>query len=65
MAELPIRDEEREDAAILAQMEADGKLRTNEFAGQDELLRLAAPVKAAYAKEIQAEKVLARIDAVQ
>ncbi len=57
--------ESSEDAAILSQLEKENKARTHPFTDRDELLRLAAPVKAAYAKEIKAEKVLARINAVQ
>ena len=56
--------ESTEDAAILSQMESEGKLRVHEFDGRDHLLRLAEPVKLAYAKEINAEEVLARINAV-
>jgi tripartite ATP-independent transporter DctP family solute receptor len=57
--------ESTEDAAILAQLKADGKLRTHPFTQRDELLRLAEPVKTAYAREIEADQVLARINAVQ
>ena len=57
--------ESEEDAAILAQMRDEGKLRTHEFLDRDELLRLAEPVKRAYAKSISAEKVLDRIDRVK
>lgn len=57
--------EVREDAAILAKLKADGKLRTHPFTQREELLRLAEPVKEAYAREIEADKVYARINAVQ
>ena len=57
--------ETSEDAAILAKMKADGKLRTHVFTQRDELLRLAEPVKAAYAKEIDAVEVYTRINATQ
>ena len=57
--------ETREDAAILAKLKADGKLRTHPFTQREELLRLAEPVKQAYAREIEADKVYARINAVQ
>src|SRR5688572_553447 len=57
--------ETREDAAILAKLKADGKLRTHPFTQREELLRLADPVKQAYAREIEADKVYARINAVQ
>lgn len=56
--------ESAEDAAKLAQMEAEGKLRTHVFIQRDKLLELAEPVKTAYAKEISAEDVLARINSV-
>lgn len=57
--------ETREDAMVLAEMKAEGKLRTHEFVDRAELLRLAEPVKAAYAEEIGAADVLARINAVK
>lgn len=57
--------ESTEDAAILAKMEKEGKLRTHEFTQRDELLRLAEPVKTDYAKSIKAEGVLARVNAVK
>ncbi len=57
--------ESSEDAAILAEMEKEGKLRTHAFTEREELLRLAEPVKAEYAKSIGAEDVLARVNAVR
>jgi tripartite ATP-independent transporter DctP family solute receptor len=57
--------ESSEDAAILAQLEKENKARTHPFTQRDELLRLAEPVKSAYAKEINAEEVLARIRALE
>ncbi len=57
--------ESSEDAAILSQLQQEGKLRVHDFTARDELLRLAAPVKAAYARQINAEEVLARIDAIK
>lgn len=57
--------ESTEDTAILAKLKADGKLRTHIFTQRDELLRLAEPVKTAYAREIEADAVLARINAVR
>lgn len=57
--------ESTQDAAILAQMEKEGKLRTHPFTERDELLRLAEPVKVDYARSIKAENVLARINAVK
>ena len=57
--------ETREDALVLAEMKAAGKLRTHEFIERAELLRLADPVKSAYAEEIGAAEILARINAVE
>ena len=57
--------ESTEDAEILARMESDGKLRLHEFTQREELMRLAEPVKAAYAKEINAEDVFSRVNAVE
>ena len=57
--------ESTEDAVRLAQMENEGKLRVHKFTEREELLRLAEPVKNAYAKEIGAEVVLARVNAVE
>jgi tripartite ATP-independent transporter DctP family solute receptor len=57
--------ESGEDAAILAKLRDAGKLRTHPFAERAELMRLAEPVKQAYAKEIEAADVYARINAVQ
>ena len=57
--------ESTEDAAVLAKLKAEGKLRTHVFTQRDELMRLAEPVKAAYAKEIDAVDVYARINAVK
>lgn len=57
--------ESSEDATILAQLEQQGKLRTHPFAARDDLLRLAQPVKAAYARQINAEQVLDRIDQIK
>jgi tripartite ATP-independent transporter DctP family solute receptor len=56
--------ESTEDAAVLSKLEQDDKLRAHEFTQRDELLKLAEPVKAAYASEINAEKLLARINAL-
>ncbi|MFT7640622.1 MAG: tripartite ATP-independent transporter DctP family solute receptor [Pirellulaceae bacterium] len=56
--------ESNQDAEILAGMEKENKATTHRFTQREELLRLAEPVKAAYAKEINAEAVLARINAL-
>lgn len=57
--------ESEQDAKILAKMEAEGKLKTYVFSDRDKLLQLAEPVKQAYAAEIGASEVLAKIDAVR
>jgi len=57
------RAETSEDEAILAKLKAEGKLRTHPFTQRADLLRLAEPVKQAYAREIDAEQVYARINA--
>jgi len=56
--------ESAEDAAILARLQDEGKLRVHEFTGREELLRLAEPVKAAYAREIGSEEVLSRVNSI-
>lgn len=56
--------ESTEDAAVLAKMEEDGKLRTHVFTDRDQLLRLAEPVKSAYAKEIGAEEIYDQVNAI-
>ena len=53
------------DDKILEKMKAEGKIRVHPFTERAKLLELAAPVKAAFAKEIGAEKVLAAISAVK
>lgn len=57
--------ETAEDAATLARLESEGKLRTHAFADRAELMRLAEPVKAAYAEEIGAADVYARVNAIE
>ncbi len=57
--------ESSEDSKRLATLEQEGKLRTYEFTERDQLLKAAEPVKAAYAKQIGAEAVLAKVDAVR
>jgi tripartite ATP-independent transporter DctP family solute receptor len=56
--------ESTEDAAMLSGMEKDGKLKAHKFTQRDELLKLAEPVKQEYAREIKAEEILARINAL-
>jgi TRAP-type transport system periplasmic protein len=57
--------ESTEDAARLARLEKEGKLRTHPFTERAKLLELAEPVKQAYAKEIEADAVLARVNGVK
>lgn len=57
--------ESTEDAGILSQMEKEGKLRTHAFEERDELLKLAEPVKKAFARSINAEEILNRINGVE
>jgi TRAP-type transport system periplasmic protein len=57
--------ESREDAALLVQLEKEGKLKMYEFTERPKLLELAEPVKQAYAKEIGATEVLSRVSAIK
>jgi len=57
--------ESGEDQARLERMEKEGKLKTYVFKDRDQLLKLAEPVKRDYAKEVGAEDVLARINAIK
>ena len=57
--------ESSEDQSRLQRMEKEGKLKTFVFADRDQLLKLAEPVKQMYAKEVGAEDVLARINAIK
>lgn len=57
--------EASEDRQRLERMEQEGKLRTYLFADRAQLLKLAEPVKQAYAKEVGAEAVLARINDIK
>ena len=57
--------ESGEDQARLQRLEKEGKLKTYVFADRDQLLKLAEPVKQMYAKEVGAEDVLARINAIK
>jgi len=57
--------ESSEDRQRLERMEKEGKLKTYLFADRAQLLKLAEPVKRAYAKEVGAEAVLARINATK
>ena len=57
--------ESAQDTNILKKLEQQKKLRLHVFTQRNELLRLAEPVKNAYARQIDAEKVLMRINAMQ
>jgi TRAP-type transport system periplasmic protein len=57
--------ESSEDEAKLAKMEKEGKLKRVPFAGRDQMKKLVDPVMAAYAKEIGAEAILAKINAIK
>jgi TRAP-type transport system periplasmic protein len=57
--------ESSEDEAKLVKMEKEGKLRRVPFAGRDQMKKLVDPVMAAYAKEIGAEGILAKINAIK
>ena len=57
--------ESSEDEAKLVQMEKEGKLKRVPFAGRDQMKKLVDPVMAAYAKEIGAEQILAKINAIK
>ena len=57
--------ESSEDEAKLVKMEKEGKLKRVPFAGRDEMKRLVDPVMAAYAKEIGADQILAKINAIK
>ncbi len=54
--------ESSEDSGILSELQAAGSIRLHGFRDREELLRLAEPVKAAYAREIKAEEILARVN---
>jgi TRAP-type C4-dicarboxylate transport system substrate-binding protein len=56
--------ESSEDAQKLDALEKAGRLRRIPFADRAEMKRLVDPVMAAYAKEIEAEAILGRINAV-
>lgn len=53
------------DDPLLQQLAAEGKLRLHSFENRDTLLELARPVKAAYAEEIGAAKILEAINALE
>ena len=57
--------ESSEDEAKLVKLEKEGKLKRVPFAGRDQMKKLVDPVMAAYAKEIGAEQILAKINAIK
>ena len=57
--------ESSEDEQKLVKMEKEGKLKRVPFAGRDQMKKLVDPVMAAYAKEIGAEQILTKINAIK
>jgi TRAP-type transport system periplasmic protein len=57
--------ESSEDAKKLAALEKAGKLKRIPFEGREEMKKLVDPVMAAYAKEIGADGILAKINAIK
>jgi TRAP-type transport system periplasmic protein len=57
--------ESSEDEAKLVKLEKEGKLKRVPFQGRDQMKKLVDPVMAAYAKEIGAEQILAKINAIK
>jgi tripartite ATP-independent transporter DctP family solute receptor len=57
--------ESSEDEEKLAKMEKEGKLKRVAFQGRDQMKKLVDPVMAAYAKEIGAEQILAKINSIK
>jgi tripartite ATP-independent transporter DctP family solute receptor len=57
--------ESSEDEAKLVKMEKEGKLKRVPFQGRDQMKKLVDPVMAAYAKEIGAEQILAKINSIK
>jgi tripartite ATP-independent transporter DctP family solute receptor len=57
--------ESSEDEQKLVKMEKEGKLKRVPFAGRDQMKKLVDPVMAEYAKEIGAEQILAKINAIK
>ncbi len=57
--------ESKQDAEVLARMESEGKLTTHTFVDRERLLELAEPIKEAYAAEVGAADVLARVNSVR
>jgi TRAP-type C4-dicarboxylate transport system substrate-binding protein len=57
--------ESAHDAEILAKLSQEKKLNLHRFSDRSELMRLSEPVKEAYAKQIDAQAVLNRINAMK
>ncbi len=57
--------ESSEDSQKLEALEKAGKLKRVPFAGRDEMKKLVDPVMIAYAKEIEADQILAKINAIK
>jgi TRAP-type C4-dicarboxylate transport system substrate-binding protein len=57
--------ESSEDQQRLQRLEKEGKLKTYVFADRDQLMKLAEPIKQAYAKEVGAEAVLTSINGIR
>jgi TRAP-type C4-dicarboxylate transport system substrate-binding protein len=57
--------ESSEDEAKLVKLEKEGKLKRVKFDGRDQMKKLVDPVMAAYAKEIGAEQILAKINSIK
>jgi tripartite ATP-independent transporter DctP family solute receptor len=57
--------ESSEDSAKLEALEKAGKLKRVAFEGRDQMKKLVDPVMASYAKEIEADQILARINAIK
>jgi len=57
--------ESSEDEQKLAKLEKEGKLKRVQFQGRDQMKKLVDPVMAAYAKEIGAEQILAKINSIK
>jgi TRAP-type transport system periplasmic protein len=57
--------ESSEDRRRLERLAKEGKLKLVEFADREQLLKLTEPVRRAYAKDVGAEAVYARIEAIR
>ena len=57
--------ESSEDEQKLVKLEKEGKLKRVQFQGRDQMKKLVDPVMAAYAKEIGAEQILAKINSIK